>query len=378
MAEAPQHPLSDPEPSPHLVEGRPWLINYIPMWAGQAVSILGSAIVQFALIWHLTEKTGSAAVLATGTIVSILPGVILGPFSGALVDRLNRKLIMVISDLLVALFTLVLVVLFALGGIEIWHIYLVLFLRSVVGTYQFPAMTASTSLMVSREHLTRLGGINQALDGIISIAAPPLSAVLLKAWPMQHILAVDLVTAAVAMTMLVLLVRVSQPKQTSETAVTARQVLADVKAGFRYAFSWRGLAYLLVGSALINILATPAFSLMPLLVANHFSKGAVELVWMESVMGLGIITGGVLLGVWGGFKRKIKTSVLGVLGMGIFITLLGLLPSGGYRTALAAIGMLGFASAFANGPLGAIMQTKVAPEMQGRISAWAGFHGTRC
>ncbi|MGI6251175.1 MAG: MFS transporter [Anaerolineaceae bacterium] len=119
MTKVPQHPVSDPKPSPHLVEGRPWLINYIPMWAGQAVSILGSVIVQFALIWNLTEKTDSAAVLATGTIVSILPGVILGPFSGALVDRLNRKLIMVISDLLVALFTLVLVVLFALGGIEI-------------------------------------------------------------------------------------------------------------------------------------------------------------------------------------------------------------------------------------------------------------------
>ena len=136
-----------------------WLANYVPMWLGQVISVLGSALVQFALVWYLTEKTGSATILATATLVSLIPEVFLGPFSGAIVDRLNRKTIMIVSDLLVALATLALVLLFAFNQIQIWHIYVILFIRGTVGTFQYPAMSASISLMVPKEHLTRLAGI---------------------------------------------------------------------------------------------------------------------------------------------------------------------------------------------------------------------------
>jgi len=101
-----------------------WLRNYLPMWIGQAVSLLGSGLVQFALVWYMTEKTGSATVLAMATFVALLPRVFLGPFAGALVDRLNRKAIMIVSDTAVALATFALVVLFHLGitqiGIFMW------------------------------------------------------------------------------------------------------------------------------------------------------------------------------------------------------------------------------------------------------------------
>ncbi|HOA22363.1 MAG TPA: MFS transporter, partial [Anaerolineaceae bacterium] len=107
-----------------------WLRNYLPMWIGQAVSLLGSGLVQFALVWYMTQKTGSATVLAMATFVALLPRVLLGPFAGALVDRLNRKAIMIISDTAVALATFALVVLFHLGITQIWHIYVVLFVRS--------------------------------------------------------------------------------------------------------------------------------------------------------------------------------------------------------------------------------------------------------
>jgi len=345
-----------------------WLRNYLPMWIGQAVSLLGSGLVQFALVWYMTEKTGSATVLAMATFVALLPRVILGPFAGALVDRLNRKAIMIISDSAVALATFALVVLFYLGITQIWHIYAVLFVRSLCGSFQYPAMQASTSLMVPREHFARLGGINQAMYGVIDIVSPPLGALLISFMTMQAVLAIDLVTAAIAIVLLALFVRVPQlPLSQSAEAITPARVLADVRNGLKYAVDWPGMFKLMMMASLINMLASPAFSLLPLMVTKIFGKGAAEVAWLESALGLGIVAGGLLLGAWGGFKRKTATSLAGLIGMGAGITILGLTDRDTYLLAVGMMGLVGLMNALANGALGAVMQTKIPPEMQGRI-----------
>lgn len=160
-----------------------WLRRFAPLWGGQAMSLLGSRLVQFALVWHLTVQTGSTAVLATATLVAMLPEVLLGPFAGALVDRWDRRKVMIFADAAVALTTLGLVLLFLTGRVEIWQIYAAMFLRSLGGAFHWPAMQASTSLMVPQKHLARLSGANQALQGLLSIAAPPLGALLLGLMP---------------------------------------------------------------------------------------------------------------------------------------------------------------------------------------------------
>ncbi|HQM65473.1 MAG TPA: MFS transporter, partial [Anaerolineaceae bacterium] len=287
---------------------RKWLRNYLPMWIGQAVSLLGSGLVQFALVWYLTDQTGSANVLAMATLVALLPQVFLGPFSGAVVDRLNRKTVMIVSDSLVALTTLALMASFMLGSIQVWHIYLAMFLRSLFGTFQMPAMSASTTLMVPPEQYSRLGGVNQALYGVINIVSPPLGAALLAAFEINAVLMVDIVTAALAIGLLALLVKVPQPKRLdANQAVTPKQVLLDVRFGLKYAFTWKGLFALLLMAALVNMVTSPAFTLLPLHVKLHFGRGVEDVAIMESAFGIGVVIGGVLLGVWGGFKRKMAT-----------------------------------------------------------------------
>lgn len=142
-----------------------WKQKFIPIWGAQIFSLLGSGLVQFALVWYITQQTGSAAMLAAATFVGLLPDVLLSPFAGALVDRLNRRVVMIIADGAIALTTLGLVLLFAFDRIEIWHIFVVLFLRSLGGTFHWPAMQASTALMVPDQHLSRFAGLNQALGG---------------------------------------------------------------------------------------------------------------------------------------------------------------------------------------------------------------------
>lgn len=214
-----------------------WLGNYLPMWIGQALSLVGSALVQFALVWYVTKETGSATVLATATTAALVPNIVLGPFVGALVDRWDRKLVMIFADLAVALATAVLAVLFAFGLIQLWHIYIILFIRSMGGIFQSPARTASISLMVPKDQLTRLGGINQALDGLISIFSPALGALLLELLPIQWVLAVDFITAVIAIGLLIFFVKVPKPRTIKETElITPKTLLKDVREGFQYIF----------------------------------------------------------------------------------------------------------------------------------------------
>ena len=175
-----------------------WMRKFIPIWSAQIFSLLGSGLVQFALVWWITQKTGSAALLATATLVAVLPEVFLAPFAGALVDRWNRRKVMIVADAIIALFTLVLAVLFALDLVQIWHIFVVMFLRSVGGIFHWPAMQASTSLMVPEKHFSRIAGINQALRGSLSIIAPPLGALLMTLLKFYQVIAMDVITAIIA------------------------------------------------------------------------------------------------------------------------------------------------------------------------------------
>ncbi|HEY4694126.1 MAG TPA: MFS transporter [Bellilinea sp.] len=344
-----------------------WLRRFAPLWGGQAVSLLGSRLVQFALVWHLTVQTGSTAVLATATLVAMLPEVFLGPFAGALVDRWDRRKVMIFADAAVALTTLGLVLLFLSGAVQIWQIYVAMFLRGLGGAFHWPAMQASTSLMVPKKHLSRLSGANQALQGLLTIAAPPLGALLLSVMPMQWVLSIDLGTAALAILPL-LFISIPRPvHKDGEAAVTPESVWRDVRAGLRYVGSWPGMLAILLMAMIINFLINPAFSFLPLLVTRHFQGGAVELGWLESGFGVGIITGGVLLSVWGGFKRKVITSMSGLIGMGAGILIVGLADKDGYWAAMAGMAMMGFMNPLVNGPLFALLQSKVDPEMQGRV-----------
>jgi len=360
--------MDQPSAEKPKITDRKWLRNYLPMWIGQAVSLLGSALVQFALVWYLTDQTGSATVLAMATLVALLPQVFLGPFSGAVVDRLNRKTVMIVSDLLVAVTTAGLMASFMLGSIQVWHIYLAMFLRSLFGTFQMPAMSASTTLMVPPEQYSRLGGVNQALYGVLNIVSPPLGAALLAAFAIDTVLMVDIVTAALAIGLLAFFVKVPQPKRADASqAITPRQVIADVRYGLKYAYTWKGLFALLLMAALVNMVLSPAFSLLPLHVTQHFGRGLEEVALMDSAVGIGIVVGGVLLGVWGGFKRKMTTILIGWVGIGLSALAIGLIPASGFAFAVVMITIVGLSSALTNGPLGALMQAKVPPEMQGRV-----------
>lgn len=345
-----------------------WAPRFFTIWGGQAFSLLGSGLVQFALVWWLTQSTGSATVLATATLVAILPQVLIGPFAGALVDRWPRRAVMIVADSLIALATLALLLLAAAGRMQVWHVYAVMCFRSAMGAFHWPAMQASTSLMVPPAHLARVAGLNQTLQGAISIVAPPLGALLLGVMPLNGVLAIDIATALLAVAPL-LFIAVPQPPRTalSAGAGAGGSLWSDLRAGLRYVWGWPGLFAVLLLAMVLNFVLVPASSLAPLLVTKHFGSGALQLGWFESAIGVGVVAGGLVLGAWGGFRRRIFTSLLAVVGIGLGVALAGAAPAGLFGVALAGNFVAGFMNPVANGPLMAIVQARVAPEMQGRV-----------
>ena len=343
-----------------------WKISFFTIWGGQAFSLLGSSLVGFALIWWMTLTTGSATVLATAAMLEFLPRVFIGPLAGTLVDRWNRRMVMLVADTITALATAVLIYLVWAGTLQIWHIYLLMLVRSTAGSFHMPAMLASTSLMVPEEQLTRVQGLNQLMQGVINIAAPLTGALLIEFLPLHSVLAVDLVTAALAILPLIF-ISIPQPKVDDSQAQDKTTVWVDMRSGFRYVWGWAGLRNIIFLAVLINLISVPAITLMPLLVKDEFSGGALQIASMQSALAVGFLIGGLLLSLWGGFRRKILTANLAMFGTALGLLLVGISPNVAFQLALTGIFIVGMMNVLLNGPAFALLQTVVEANIQGRV-----------
>lgn len=358
------HPES-PTSSPAEPSSKPFFV----LWGGQALSLLGSQATQFALIWWLTLETGSASVLATATFVALFPVFLIGPLAGALVDRWNRRLILLVSDSVTAAVAAILAFFFWQGTVTPTHLFIAIFLRSIAGAFHQPTMMASTTLMVSRKQLLRIQGMNETLRGLLQIGAAPLAGFLLGFMPISAILAIDVATAAFAIVPL-FWIRVPQPPQDAKVLQMNQarpSVWSEVVEGFHFVRAWPGLLLLVLINSTTNLFLVPAFSLLPLLVQDHFGKGPLELGWLSACFGIGLVVGGLLLSFWGGFKRRVLTSLGGILSLSLAVSVIGWVPANGFPLALLANFFVGVTIAFANGPIRVAFQIAIPPRFQGRV-----------
>ncbi len=344
-------------------ERTPWMRDFMKVWAGESVSLMGSWLVQFALVWWLTIETRSATVLAMAMISAIAPQVVVGPFAGAFVDRWNRKKVMVFADLAVALSTAALVVLFWQGLIEVWNVIVILLAGSVGSAFQRPALLSTTSLMVPKEQLARISGISQAIFGIGNIGAPIFGAILLALVPIYAVLSVDIITAAIAITA-VLATPIPQPRRARDERTS---VTGDVRQAMRFVKNWPGAMTLFTAAMVLNFLFAPMDALLPILTFEHYGGGAPQFAAFQASIGVGMILGGVALGIWGGFRNKMATVGVGLAVVGPALASPGLMPASMFTAALGGVFAVGFFISMVNATIMAILQTVIPPDMQGRV-----------
>lgn len=345
---------------------------FASMWAGQAFSLFGSRLVRFVIVWWLTLETGSATVLAIASIAAIAPQIVITPFAGSLVDRWDRRHVIITADTLTAVLMGAVAFLFYLdssalpGIVQVWHMYGVILLGSVLGSFHWPAMQASTTMLVPEEQLSRVGGMNQALNGLANVLAPPVAAVLFAFLPMHQLLLVDVVTAMIAVSSLAFIRIPTPPRETMEEGSNP---LRDMVEGFRFLRGWPGALLILALAMILNLLSTPAFSLVPILSTVHFGGDEFTLALLQSASSLGMVLGGLLLTVWGGPKRKMRLALMALVVEGIGSVFIGLTPPDFLYLAVGMLFMIGLMIPIFNGLIFALLQIAIPADMQGRVFA---------
>jgi len=343
-----------------------WRPRFFTVWASQAVSLLGSSIAGFALVWWLTATTGSANVLVASALANTLPLVLIGPLAGTLVDRWNRRRLMMAADGSIALVSAWLAYLFWMGQAQPWHVFVLMAARGLGSAFHYAAFQSSVVMMVPEEQLTRVNGLSQALRAAMNILSPPLGALLMSVTSLGAIMLVD-VSTAMAAVLLLGLVTIPQPSRAAAGAEGGSSVWSEMMDGLRYIRSWRALALLIGASAVLDLVINPPMYLLPLLVTDHFGGQATQLATIESFLSVGLVVGGALLAAWGGFRRRMVTVIAALIGGAVCLAAVAAAPSRSFWLAVAGMAGFGFVLPLVNGPVMAIIQAHVDPAIQGRV-----------
>ncbi|MCL4258004.1 MAG: MFS transporter [Anaerolineales bacterium] len=332
------------------------------IWLGQLVSLLGSGLTGFALGVYVYQETTSITAFAMSILAFTLPGVLFSPVAGALVDRFPRRWMMILSDTGAGMTTIAILILIRTGNLEIWHIYVANFVASLFNTFQWPAYSAATTMLVPQAQLGRASGMVQMADAISQLAAPAIAGALFLTWGIPNIIMVDVVTFLFAVGTL-LYVRIPEPVRTAEEAANKPSIMASIRTGFTYIRNRPGLFQLLMYFAGINLFFTMLQPLWTPLLLNLGTPAQAGFV--GSIVGAGMLVGTFIMSAWGGPKRRVYGVLLTGIWMGVMLLFL-LMPA-----SLPLIAITGFFSMLVlpimNGSSQALWQSKTEPDLQGRV-----------
>lgn len=339
-----------------------WKKKTVLFLSGQTISLFGSSLVQFAIIWYTTLSTKSGIMIAVSAVCSFLPQIVISPFSGVWADRYNRRLLIIFGDMLVAASTLILALLFLLGYGELWTIFLVSGIRSIGTGIQSPAVNAFLPQIVPTEMLIKVNGINGSIQSLIMLLSPAASGALLTLTSLGATFSVDVVTALIAIFIMMTL-RVAPHKKASEQKNTGYFI--DFAEGLRYIGQHDFIKGFMMFYGIFMFLIVPAAFLTPLMIARTFGEEVWRLTANEVLFSAGSILGGIIIATWGGFKNRIHTIAFACTAIGILTASLGFSTT--FVVYLIIIFITGITLPFFNSASVVLLQEKVEQDMQGRV-----------
>jgi DHA3 family macrolide efflux protein-like MFS transporter len=340
-----------------------WRKPFFTLYIGQAFSLLSSSAVQFAIIWWITIKTGSAISLTIASVVGLLPQVVIGPFAGVIIDRYKRKVVMIVADLGVAVSSMALGVSFFFGEPFLAFIYIILFLRAVGETFHKPALQAAIPQLVPLKELTRAGGLGQLVSALCSMAGPMLGALLINAIPLQYIMLVDIGGAVLAV---LALTTIKVPSHAGQT-VTRKGILREMKEGFLAIKDNKPLIRATIPVFLTSMVFMPLGSLLPLMVKQYFRGDALQGGVVQTLFSIGMLASAIVFGVSGHSKRPFAMISLSSFLLGVCSVAGGFLPSNAFWAFCIIVFVIGTTGMMGNIPYMAYIQKSVAAKNLGKV-----------
>lgn len=353
------------QPSRSLAVKRPTgMTAFIVVWLGQIASVLASSMSQFGLTIWMFEETGSALAMGMMQVAFITPFLLLSPIAGVMVDRYNRKLMMMVSDFAAIVATGSVFILLALGRLEVWQLYVAAALNGIGNTFQWPAYSAAITTMVPKEQYSRANGLMSLMEAGPGVLAPLLAGALLPLIGLAGILSIDVVTFFFAIGALVVVV-VPQPVRTAAGQEAQGGLLHEAVYGFKYIFKRPSLLGLQMIFFFGNLFFGIAFTLLAPMVLASTGSNSVVFGAVQSAGAIGGVLGGVIMSTWSGFKRRVNGVLLGWIISSVGLMLVG--AGQGLTIWLPAIFLTSLVSPLVNTSNQAIWQSKVAPDVQGRV-----------
>lgn len=337
-----------------------WISKAAIFLSSQTISLFGSSIVAYAIIWYITLKTSSGNVMTVIILCTFLPQILTSVFAGVWADRYSRKKLIIYSDLFISIATLVLAVFFIAGTTSLNLIYIVSIVRSIGTGIQAPAESAILPQIVPSEKLIRVNGINSAVSSVMQILAPALGGLLLATAGFVYTLFFDVVTGIMAVVIMSFL-KMEKGKISREAAST----MEDLKSGLKYARDHVLIKYLLLFCCIFFFLVTPAAFLTPLLVERSYGNEIWKLAANELSWTIGALLGGIAVTVRGEMKNRINAMAVSCFAFGITYALLGIVS--GFAIYLAVMLVAGIFMPIFNTAATVMIQENVEEQMLGRM-----------
>lgn len=352
-----------------------WKKGIRQFMAAQTISLLGSSLVQYAIIWYIALSTSSGGALTISTLCGFAPQVLISLFAGVWIDRYDRKRMILLSDSIIALMTLLAAVVFLSGGKSVWLLYFVLLVRSAGTGIQTPAVNAVIPQLVPKEHLMRINGINSTIQSMMMLLSPALSGAILSVASIEATFFMDVATAVmgVGITWTIAIPQLTREEKERNRGRAGSQ-LEEIGQGFRYVRENGFIFRLLIFQAAVMVLISPSAFLTPLLVSRTFGPEVWRLSISEMTFSAGAAAGGLLIAAWGGFQNRMHTTVFAGAAYGALMVALGLAPV--YAVYLTANFLIGITMPCYNAPITAMLQEKADPQMHGRIFSLVQITGS--
>ncbi|MBO0924700.1 MFS transporter [Cellulomonas sp. zg-ZUI199] len=350
--------------------GRPrWRRDVTVFLTGQTFSLLGSMLVQYAIMWHLTLETRSGTVMAVYAVVGFLPQAVVSVFGGVWADRLDRRALIIGADATIAATTLALALLMLSGYDDLWLLYVAAAVRSAGAGIQTPAVGALLPQIVPTDRLMRVNGINATIQSAMMLVAPALAAGLYAWASIEAIFFVDVATAAIGIGLL-LLVPVPRLVRTDQTA-GVRGYVTDLVDGVRYVATTPFVRWVLTMWGVVFVLIVAPSFLTPLMVVRTFGDEVWKLTVNELAFSIGMTLGGVAVAWWGGLRNRVHMVVLTTGLFGVLNVGLGL--STNMWVFFTFMFLIGLGVPFFSTPTMTVLQERVEPERLGRVFGFVGI-----
>jgi DHA3 family macrolide efflux protein-like MFS transporter len=350
---------------------RHWRRNITFFLLGQGFSLLGSTLVYYAIMWHVVLTTGSGTSLTLLLVAGTIPLVLMSPLGGVWADRFNRKWLINIADGVVAIATLLIIILFSFGIENIWWLFAAIAVRALGQGVQTPAAGAVIPQIVPKEKLTRVNGLNGAIQMGSALLAPMGAALLISIVPIQQILWVDIITALISIAILTFFVKIGRPAGSKEAQ---KSVWSDFMVGAKYIIKHRFARAFFVLNAIMMVLIAPISFLTPLVITRDFGGEAWKLGAIEIAFILAALVGSGIIAAWGGFKKQKMTLMLVAIVFGIASIALGVVAQMNlFWWFVGFMALAGLVGGFFQPVSNTMLQQRVDEKFMGRVYSVMGI-----